>query len=120
MVKSRRKSADVSPVGVTADAFVLRSLKSRIFPGFKRVTSPARLFALVDKFILVDPSPAKESSLVVPPTVSAPVWVKPPTLKPAPVVTNKFWVIFDVPRVSAFTSLIATAAPLFRETGPLN
>ena len=102
-----------------AAAFVLSSLKSCTLPGVPSVKVPAKLLACVDKSIFV--SAADEVIVVVPSTVSAPVWVSPPVTPPDPVITDRLSEVLDVPKTSAFVSVIDTAnAPvLVRDTAPL-
>ena len=81
---------------------VFRSLKSRTFSGDRIETAPFRRLACVERSMSEDAADAV--SVVVPPTLSTPVWESPPLIT-----ISRSSPIVDVPSIRAFLSVICEA-----------
>ena len=87
------------PTAATAVVLVFRSLKSRTFSAYKISTAPVSRLACVERSMSEDAADAV--SVVVPPTLSTPVW------ESLPLSIRRFAAIVDVPSIKAFLSVIA-------------
>ena len=101
MVRSRRFGMCASSICATraAEGESFRRPKSRTFSGDRIETVPVSRLACHVRSMSVDG--AEASSVVVPPTLSTPVW------ESLPLSIRRFAAIVDVPSIKAFLSVIA-------------